>query len=209
MRLCTLSAACVSKNARPFSSFVLDLMSSEIVEILSADEIRRTVTRLASEIVEQTTDLSKLILLGIYTRGVPLAQLLARQIEVLEHVQVPLGALDITFYRDDLDQIKLRTPAKTKIPFDLSGRIVILVDDVIYKGRTARAALNAVSDYGRPNMIRLAVLVDRGHRELPIHPDFTGKRLPTAAGEQVKAYFYSVDGRDAVELITRPRNDTA
>ncbi|NEP46145.1 MAG: bifunctional pyr operon transcriptional regulator/uracil phosphoribosyltransferase PyrR [Okeania sp. SIO2H7] len=184
-------------------------MSSEIVEILSADEIRRTVTRLASEIVEQTTDLSKLILLGIYTRGVPLAQLLARQIEVLEQVEVPLGALDITFYRDDLDQIKLRTPAKTKIPFDLSGRIVILVDDVIYKGRTARAALNAVSDYGRPNMIRLAVLVDRGHRELPIHPDFTGKRLPTAAEEQVKAYFYSVDGRDAVELITRPRPDTA
>lgn len=183
-------------------------MSSEIVEILSADEIRRTVTRLASEIVEQTTDLSKLMLLGIYTRGVPFAQLLARQIEVLEQVQVPLGALDITFYRDDLDQIKLRTPAKTKIPFDLSGRIVILVDDVIYKGRTARAALNAVRDYGRPSMIRLAVLVDRGHRDLPIHPDFTGKRLPTATEEQVKVYFQGIDGRDAVELITRPRPDT-
>ncbi|MEM9213113.1 MAG: bifunctional pyr operon transcriptional regulator/uracil phosphoribosyltransferase PyrR [Cyanobacteria bacterium P01_F01_bin.150] len=180
-------------------------MASEIVEILSAEEIRRTVTRLASEIVEQTTDLSNLILLGIYTRGVPLAQLLARQIEVLEQVQVPLGALDITFYRDDLDQIKLRTPAKTQIPFDLSGRVVILVDDVIYKGRTVRAALNAVTDYGRPSIIRLAVLVDRGHRDLPIHPDFTGKRLPTATEEQVKVYLQSIDDRDAVELITRPR----
>lgn len=182
-------------------------MASEIIEILSADEIRRTVTRLASEIVEQTTDLSKLILLGIYTRGVPLAQLLARQIEILEQVQVPLGALDITFYRDDLDQNKLRTPAKTQIPFDLSGRIVILVDDVIYKGRTVRAALNAVADYGRPNMIRLAVLVDRGHRDLPIHPDFTGKQLPTATEEQVKVYFQSTDNRDAVELMTRPRSE--
>ena len=183
-------------------------MSSEIVEILSADEIRRTVNRLASEIIEQTTDLSNLILLGIYTRGVPLAQLLARQIEALEQVQIPLGALDITFYRDDLDQIKLRTPAKTQIPFDLSGRIVVLVDDVIFKGRTVRAALNAVNDYGRPTAIRLAVLVDRGHRDLPIHPDFTGKRLPTATEEQVKVYFQEIDGRNAVELITRPRSES-
>ncbi|MEB3233630.1 MAG: bifunctional pyr operon transcriptional regulator/uracil phosphoribosyltransferase PyrR, partial [Leptolyngbyaceae bacterium] len=181
-------------------------MSAETIEILSADEIRRTINRLASEIVEQTSDLSQLVLLGIYTRGVPLAEILAHQIEVLENVPVALGALDITFYRDDLDQIKLRTPAKTKIPFDLSDRIVVLVDDVIYSGRTIRAALNAVNDYGRPRAIRLAVLVDRGHRDLPIHPDYTGKHLPTATEEKVKVCFQAIDGRDAVELIARPRS---
>ena len=180
-------------------------MSSDVVEILSAEEIRRTLTRLASEIIEQAGDVRSLALLGIYTRGVPLAHLLANQIEMLENVQVEVGALDITFYRDDLDQIKLRTPAKTNIPFDLSGKTIVLVDDVIYKGRTIRAALNAVNDYGRPAVIRLAVLVDRGHREVPIHPDFVGKQLPTAKEESVKVYLTDLDGRDAVELLPRPR----
>ncbi len=178
-------------------------MPPEVVEILSSEELRRTVTRLASQVVERAGDLSKLVLLGIHTRGVPLADMLARQIEVLEQVQVAVGALDITFYRDDLDQIGVRTPAKTKIPFDLSGKTVVLVDDVIYKGRTIRAALNAVNDYGRPEAIWLVVLVDRGHRELPIHPDFIGKELPTAKEEQVKVYLQNTDGRDAVELLTR------
>jgi pyrimidine operon attenuation protein/uracil phosphoribosyltransferase len=178
-------------------------MPPEIVEILSADELRRTLTRLASQVVERAGDLSKIVLLGIYTRGVPLAEMLARQIEVLEQVEVPVGAIDITFYRDDLDTIGVRTPAKTELPFDLSGKTVVLVDDVIFKGRTIRAALNAVNDYGRPEAIWLAVLVDRGHRELPIHPDFTGKKLPTAKEEQVKVYLQEIDGRDAVELMTR------
>jgi pyrimidine operon attenuation protein/uracil phosphoribosyltransferase len=176
-------------------------MSRQIIEILSADEMRRTLTRLASQIVEEASDLSQVVLLGIYTRGVPLAHLLAHQIEVIEQVKVPVGAIDITFYRDDLDQIKTRTPERTQIPFDLTGKIVVLVDDVIYKGRTIRAALNAVSEYGRPEIIKLVVLVDRGHRQLPIHPDFTGKSLPTAKEEQVKVYLDSMDGRDAVELI--------
>jgi len=176
-------------------------MPSHVVEILSAEEVRRTLNRLSSEVVEKVNDLSKLVLVGIYTRGVPLAQNLARQIEMLEGVQVPVGALDITFYRDDLAQNRLRTPAKTEIPLDLSGKVVVLVDDVIYKGRTIRAALNAVSEYGRPDVVRLAVLVDRGHRELPIHPDFVGKQLPTAREEQVKVYVQEVDDRDAVELI--------
>ncbi len=180
-------------------------MPSEAIEILSAEDIRRTLTRLASEIVEQAGDVSSLVLIGIYTRGVPLAHLLASQIEMLENVRVEVGALDITFYRDDLDKIKLRTPEKTKIPFDLSGKIVVLVDDVIYKGRTIRAALNAVNDYGRPAAIRLAVLVDRGHREVPIHPDFVGKQLPTAKEEIVKVYLSDVDGQDAIELLPRPR----
>jgi pyrimidine operon attenuation protein/uracil phosphoribosyltransferase len=174
---------------------------AKVVEILSPEELRRTVTRVASQIVEKTHDLSELVLIGIYTRGVSLAKLLARQIEVLEGVTVPIGALDITFYRDDLHQIGLRTPAKTYIPFDLTGKSLVLVDDVIYKGRTIRAALNAVNEYGRPQVIRLAVLVDRGHRELPIHPDFIGKYLPTATDETVKVYLQDVDGRDAVELL--------
>ncbi|MEM7770139.1 MAG: bifunctional pyr operon transcriptional regulator/uracil phosphoribosyltransferase PyrR [Cyanobacteria bacterium P01_E01_bin.6] len=180
-------------------------MSSDVVEILSAEDIRRTLTRLASEIIEQAGDVRSLALIGIYTRGVPLAHLLAAQIEMLENIQVDVGALDITFYRDDLDKIKLRTPAKTKISFDLSGKTIVLVDDVIYKGRTVRAALNAVNDYGRPATIRLAVLVDRGHREVPIHPDFVGKQLPTSKEEAVKVYLNDVDGRDAVELVPRPR----
>lgn len=176
-------------------------MSQEIVEILTEEELRRTLTRMASQIIEKARDLSKLVLLGIYTRGVPLAHLLAHQIQTLEQIQVGVGALDITFYRDDLDQIGMRTPAKTDIPFDLAGKTVVLVDDVIYKGRTVRAALNAVHEYGRPEAIYLAVLVDRGHRELPIHPDFTGKKLPTAKEEQVKVFLQELDGRDAVQLI--------
>lgn len=176
-------------------------MPTEVVEILSAEEVRRTITRLASQVVERAGDLSKLVLLGIYTRGAVLASMLARQIESLEQVPVPVGAIDITFYRDDLDTIGIRTPAKTEIPFDLSGKTVVLVDDVIFKGRTIRAALDAVNDYGRPETIRLAVLVDRGHREVPIHPDFVGKQLPTAKEEQVKVYVQEIDGRDGVELV--------
>jgi pyrimidine operon attenuation protein/uracil phosphoribosyltransferase len=123
---------------------------------------------------------------------------------MLEGEKVLVGALDITFYRDDLDQTVLRTPEKTEIPFDVTGKTVVLVDDVIFEGRTIRAALNAVLEYGRPELIRLAVLVDRlGHRKLPIHPDFTGKALPSAREEKVKVYLQAVDGREAVELTTR------
>lgn len=176
-------------------------MTQTVIEILSPEEIRRTITRLASQIVEKAGDLSELALLGIYTRGVPLAEIIAKQIEILEGVTVPVGALDITFYRDDLDKISVRTPSKTNIPFDMNGKQLILVDDVIFGGRTVRAALNAVNDYGRPELIRLAVLVDRGHRQVPIQPDFTGKKLPTAKDEKVKVCLQDVDGRDAVELI--------
>lgn len=176
-------------------------MAPERIEILSSEEVRRTVNRLASQIVEKSGDLAKLVLLGIHTRGVPLAKTLVEQIVLLEQVEVPLGAIDITFYRDDLDTIGVRTPAKTDIPFDLTGKTVVLVDDVIYKGRTIRAALDAVNDYGRPEVIRLAVLVDRGHRELPIHPDYVGKQLPTSKEERVKVYFQEIDGRDGVEVV--------
>lgn len=176
-------------------------MAANVIEILSAEELRRTLTRIASQIVEESGDLSQLVLVGIYTRGVTIANILARQIATLEQVEVPVGALDITFYRDDLDRVGMRTPAKTDIPFELAGKTVVIVDDVIYKGRTSRAALNAINDYGRPEVIRLAVMVDRGHRQVPIHPDFTGKKLPTAREEKVKVYLQDVDGRDAVELL--------
>ncbi|WP_071517113.1 bifunctional pyr operon transcriptional regulator/uracil phosphoribosyltransferase PyrR [Geitlerinema sp. PCC 9228] len=174
------------------------------VEILSSEEIRRTITRLSSEIIERTADLDNLALLGIYTRGVPLAHMLAEQIRTLESVDVFVGALDITFYRDDLDQIGLRTPAKDNIPPSINGKTIVLVDDVIYTGRTIRAALNAIYDYGRPQAVRLAVLVDRGHRELPIHPDFIGKNLPTSKDEKVKVCLQSIDGKDTVELLKTP-----
>ena len=141
------------------------------------------------------------MVLGIYNCGVTLAHLLAQQIQRLEGVTLPVGAIDITLYRDDLDKISTRTPARTKIPFDLTDKVVVLVDDVIFSGRTMRAALNAVLDYGRPSAIRLAVLVDRGHRELPIHPDYVGRVLPTAKDEAVKVFLQDTDARDGVQLL--------
>jgi len=176
---------------------------TNFVELLSQEEMRRTINRLASEIVERADVLDDLALLGIHTRGVPLAYLLAEQIHQLEGQTVSVGALDITFYRDDLDSIGIRTPERTDIDFDLSGKTLVLVDDVIYSGRTIRAAMNAVNDYGRPDLIRLAVLVDRGHRQVPIHPDFVGKVVPTARDEAVKVFLSDIDGYDAVQLIRR------
>jgi pyrimidine operon attenuation protein/uracil phosphoribosyltransferase len=176
-------------------------IASDSVEILSAEEMRRTLNRLASQLVERASSLDRLVLLGIYTRGVPLAQILAQQIQRLEGVELPVGAIDITLYRDDLDKISTRTPARTRIPFDLTGRVVVLVDDVIYSGRTIRAALNAVLEYGRPNAIQLAVLIDRGHRELPIHADFVGRSVPTSKEELVKVFLQDLDGRDGVLLL--------
>lgn len=186
----------------PTNLLKLVVSQSKIVEILSEDELRRTINRLASQIVEASGDLSNVVLLGVYTRGVPLSVAIAKQIHTLEGVLVPSGALDITFYRDDLDKIGLRTPSKTEIPFDLNGKTVVLVDDVIYSGRTIGAALNAIHDYGRPKVVRLLALIDRGHRELPIHPDFVGRTLPTSKDEQVKVFLSAAgDSRDGVELI--------
>lgn len=176
---------------------------ADFVELLSPEEMRRTVNRLASEIVERSGTLADLALLGIHTRGVPLAYQLAEQINHLERQTVAVGTLDITFYRDDLDSIGIRTPERTDINFDLSGKTLVLVDDVIFSGRTIRAAMNAVNDYGRPDLIRLAVLVDRGHRQLPIHPDFVGKAVPTAREEAVKVFLADIDGYDAVQLMRR------
>lgn len=166
--------------------------------ILTEDEIRRSLTRIAHEILEKNRGADNLALIGIWTRGAYIARRLAELIENFEGKKVKFGILDVTFYRDDLDVRGLKEPGKTDINFSIDGIKVILVDDVLFTGRTARAALNALMDFGRPSTVQLAVLVDRGHRELPIKPDFVGKNIPTAKGEEVKVYLKEVDDRDEV-----------
>jgi pyrimidine operon attenuation protein/uracil phosphoribosyltransferase len=167
--------------------------------LLDAGEIRRAVTRIAHEILERNKGASRVVLVGIAARGDDLARRLAAEIARIEGTAVPVGALDITFYRDD---IGMRSEApevhETKINFDITGRTVVLVDDVLFTGRTIRAAMDALVDFGRPTAIQLAVLVDRGHRELPIRPDFVGKNVPTRRDEEVRVFLEETDGRDAV-----------
>jgi pyrimidine operon attenuation protein/uracil phosphoribosyltransferase len=170
-------------------------------QIMTADEIRRAVIRISHEIVEKQAGTSGLALVGIQRRGVPIAHRIAGAIEEHEGVALPVGALDITFYRDDLSLIAQSPLVKgTDLPFDLNGRTVVLVDDVLYTGRTIRAAMDALVDFGRPRAIRLAVLVDRGHRELPIRADHVGKNVPTSREELVKVHVAEVDGIDEVEI---------
>ena len=167
--------------------------------LMDEAEIRRSVTRIAHEILERNKGASDVVLVGIANRGDDLARRLAEEIVRIEGTKVQVGALDITFYRDD---IGLRSEApevhETSIAFDISGKIVVLVDDVLYTGRTIRAAMDALVDFGRPVAIQLAVLVDRGHRELPIRADFVGKNIPTREDEIVRVALAEVDGEDAV-----------
>jgi pyrimidine operon attenuation protein/uracil phosphoribosyltransferase len=165
---------------------------------MEADDVRRALVRIAHEIVERNKGAEDLVLVGIRTRGAPLAERLASMIASFEGVSVPAGALDVTLYRDDVALKAPRGLEATTVPVDLDGRVVVLVDDVLYTGRTIRAAFDAVLDLGRPRSIRLAVLVDRGHRELPIRADHVGKNLPTAAEEVVKVHVTEIDGEDAV-----------
>jgi pyrimidine operon attenuation protein/uracil phosphoribosyltransferase len=152
---------------------------------MSADDVRRALTRIAHEIVEHNHGLVDVVLVGMQTGGVPLARRLHAELQRIEGTDVPLGTLDATFYRDDIGLRPLVPEAVTDIPFDLTGHTVVLVDDVLFTGRTVRAALNALNDYGRPRAVQLAVMVDRGHRELPIRPDYVGKNLPTKRTELV------------------------
>ncbi|MBZ9751261.1 bifunctional pyr operon transcriptional regulator/uracil phosphoribosyltransferase PyrR [Deinococcus sp. HMF7620] len=169
--------------------------------ILTSDEVRRALTRIAHEIIERNKGAQQLALIGVHTRGIPLAARLAQKLSELEGVDVPTGMLDITLYRDDLSEVAQQPIIReTQVPFDLRDRRVVLVDDVLYTGRTVRAALDALIDLGRPAGIQLAVLVDRGHRELPIRADYVGKNLPTAANEVVKVKVQETDGVDSVEL---------
>src|SRR6186713_2299572 len=170
--------------------------------IMTADEIRRATIRLSHEIVEKQAGTDGLLLIGIQRRGVPLAQRIAAAIAEHEGgANVPVGALDITFYRDDLSMVAQQPVVKgTELPFGIDGRTVVLVDDVLYTGRTIRAAMDALVDFGRPQAIRLAVLVDRGHRELPIRADHVGKNVPTSREEIVRVHLAEVDGDDGVDI---------
>lgn len=164
----------------------------------------RSLKRIAHEILENTEDAKRLCLIGIQTRGVPMARRLAACIRQIEGITVPVGVLDITLYRDDLSAVGTEPiVSKSSIDFDITGRDVILTDDVIYTGRTSRAALDALMRFGRPARIKLAALVDRGHRELPIRPDFVGKNIPTAKTEIIRVSLSEVDGKDAIELFER------
>jgi pyrimidine operon attenuation protein / uracil phosphoribosyltransferase len=169
--------------------------------VLEPEEIRRALTRIAHEILERTDGGTGVVLLGIPTRGVPLAARLAERIEHVEGRPMPHGSLDITMYRDDLRLRPARALGRTEVPpGGIDGTIVVLVDDVLYSGRTVRAALDALNDLGRPRAVQLAVLIDRGHRELPVRPDYVGKNLPTAKQEVVRVMLTEVDGEDAVLL---------
>ena len=161
---------------------------------MTVDDVRRAIHRIAHELVEQADGADQIVLVGIHTRGLPLAERLAEAIETFEAVSVPVGALDIGLHRDDLAQRPTTSLLGTSLPVDISGRTVVLVDDVLYTGRTVRAALDALNDFGRPAAVRLAVLVDRGHRQLPIRPDHVGKNLPTSAEERVSVLLAEVDG---------------
>jgi len=176
--------------------------------VLGPDEIRRALTRIGHEILERTDGAGDVVLLGIPTRGVPLARRLAERLAETESVRVPVGSLDITLYRDDLRLRPARTLGHTEVPGSgIDGMVVVLVDDVLFSGRTVRAALDALGDIGRPRAVQLAVLVDRGHRELPIRPDYVGKNLPTAKREVVRVLLTETDGEDSVTLAQLPEED--
>jgi pyrimidine operon attenuation protein / uracil phosphoribosyltransferase len=182
--------------------------------LLDADAIQRTLSRIAHEIIERNETLEDVALVGIHTRGVPLAHRLRRLIEERSDIEVDVGAVDITFYRDDVHIRGGEAPLHaqpvvraTQLDFALEGRTVILVDDVLYTGRTIRAAIEALFDYGRPARVQLATLADRGHRELPIRPDYVGKNLPTARGERVQVELVEVDEVDRVLLVGTPEEE--
>ncbi len=174
--------------------------------IIDAEGLQRTLTRLAMEIIERNKGVDNLVVVGVRTRGATLAERLVKKLNALENKEVPLGLLDITLYRDDFRK-RLKQPIVqvTSIPFLINDVNVILVDDVLYTGRTSRAALDALMDFGRPSGIQLAVLVDRGHRELPISADYIGKEITTSVGEEIQVRLKEVDGEDCVYLVEAPK----
>jgi pyrimidine operon attenuation protein/uracil phosphoribosyltransferase len=170
-------------------------------EVMDSSAIDRALTRIAHEILEANKGAERLALVGILTRGAHVAARLAERIKRIEGAEVPVGSLDISFYRDDVATRMSPEVHTTDIPFEVEGARVVLVDDVLFTGRTIRAAMDAVMDYGRPAVVELAVLVDRGHRELPIRADFVGKNVPTSGRERVKVLLTEADGRDAVDIF--------
>jgi pyrimidine operon attenuation protein/uracil phosphoribosyltransferase len=171
--------------------------------LMSAEDIQRALVRVAHEIIERNKGASDLLLVGMQTRGVPLAKRLATTIQGLEGINVPVGSLDISLYRDDLASLSLKpTVHRTDIPVDVTDKQIVLVDDVFYTGRSIRAAMDALMDLGRPQSIQLVVLVDRGHRELPIRADYVGKNIPTSKNEEIKVAIKEVDGEDKVIIVS-------
>lgn len=171
--------------------------------ILDEKAIQRATTRIANEIIERNKGIRDIVLVGIKTRGCPFAERLAKKIEEIEGGTVPVYSLDITLYRDDLTEISEQPIVNDSLNINIDGKIIILVDDVIYTGRTVRAALDALVDKGRPSRVQLAVLIDRGHRELPIRADFVGKNVPTSKSENVKVNFKEIDGIDQVFIANK------
>lgn len=171
--------------------------------IMDEKSMNRTLIRIGHEIIERNKGTKDLVVIGIRRRGVPLAERLAKIISSIEEKEIPIGALDITLYRDDLSNSPQPIVHKTDINFDITDKNVVLVDDVIYTGRTVRAALDALTDLGRARIIQLAVLIDRGHRELPIRPDFVGKNVPTSSEELVEVKLAEIDGEDSVVILKR------
>lgn len=176
-------------------------MSEKI--LMSSVDIERALRRVAHEIIERNNGAERLVLVGMQTRGVPLAKRLAAKIQDFEHVLLPIGSLDIGLYRDDLSSLDIKPVIhRTEIDTDITGKHVILVDDVFFTGRSIRAAMDAIMDLGRPMTIQLAVLVDRGHRELPIRADYVGKNIPTSINEEIKVYVIEIDGEDQVTIVS-------
>ena len=185
-------------------------LTREKAQLMSASEIDRTLVRLAHEILEKTKDLEQLAFIGIRRRGVPLAHRLSKKIEALESRSVPVGILDINLYRDDLSTVDIKpVVSSTEIPFSVEGKDIILMDDVLYTGRTIRAALDALFDHGRPARVQLLVLIDRGHRELPIEARFVGRNVQTTDLEIIEVKFQEIDGMEKVLLVERAAGEAA
>ena len=175
--------------------------------VMSPEDIKRTLARIAHEIIERNRTVDNLILVGMHTRGVPLAKRLAANIEHFEELTIPVGALDINLYRDDLSSLNLRPVIhRTDIPVNVDDETIILVDDVLYTGRSIRAAMDALIDLGRPQSIQLAVLIDRGHREMPIRADYVGKNMPSSRDEEIQVQLVEVDGVDEVAIVSAANN---
>jgi pyrimidine operon attenuation protein/uracil phosphoribosyltransferase len=171
--------------------------------VMTAEDIRRTLARIAHEIIERNKSTDHLVLVGLHTRGVPLAKRLAESIEKYENSRLAIGALDFSLYRDDLDPAEaINVVERTEIPADITNKSVVLVDDVLYTGRTVRAAMDALIDLGRPRSIQLAVLIDRGHREMPIRADYVGKNIPSARHEDIQVRLTETDGVDEVAIVS-------
>jgi pyrimidine operon attenuation protein/uracil phosphoribosyltransferase len=177
--------------------------------VMTAEDIRRTLARIAHEIIERNRGTSDLILVGLRTRGVPIAKRLADIIENYEKSKLNVGALDFSLYRDDLNGNGAKNVPRTDIPSDITGKPVLLVDDVLYTGRSIRAAMDALIDLGRPRSIQLAVLIDRGHREMPIRADYVGKNIPSARHEDIQVRLAETDGRDEVAIVDTQENRNA